>query len=520
MPLEILARLLELRGFIVLPLMPLMLAYGAIHHAFGKDSLPAFFWRWMSGHTVLSKDHFTDATWTRPGTKVLHPSGNAHRWHHKPRMHRAGIRSGLTVLTGLLCYGMTQHRTGTALSLVWVAGLALVTCLVLGIRSGRRWHHRRMIVHPLASVLATLAQESQMGMRKRISIPHTFMKVKSGKMGSISFPDSFRTEPEHMDRIGRLVVSRLPVDADIRWHTSGREPCLTLHAAPKLPAMVRFAKVASDIRQLSQHEVMLGVTADGSHKVWDMKSDEPHFLGSAQTRRGKTRLAMLVMSQVLNRGGRVIAVDPKRVGLDEFMAGHPKAKVYSEPREVEASMWTPIREFKALLNERIDAYKDDRTIEFDRALLVIDEISIWASLSKVYWDQNKPSKAKATPPVFYDLAEILYAGAQFSCNVMIFGQVLGHNVLGNTVECFGIKALGGYSRQAYMRLIGIMPIPASQKARGRFLIHDGGETPVWVQTILGEIQELRDFALEPYRKQTAISDHAVIPGEVISEKVS
>jgi hypothetical protein len=57
---------------------------------------PKHAWRWHSGHTLDGR-FLTNATWTRPATKVLHPTGNAMRWHKWPRLLRAAIRTGFTV---------------------------------------------------------------------------------------------------------------------------------------------------------------------------------------------------------------------------------------------------------------------------------------------------------------------------------------------------------------------------------------------------------------------------------------
>ena len=56
---------------------------------------PKHSFRWHTGHT-LDGYHHTNATWLRPATKVLHPTGNAHRWHKWPRILRAFVRSGFT----------------------------------------------------------------------------------------------------------------------------------------------------------------------------------------------------------------------------------------------------------------------------------------------------------------------------------------------------------------------------------------------------------------------------------------
>lgn len=85
---------------------------------------PKHVWRWHSGHT-LNGYHHTNATWTRPATKVLHPTGNAVRWHKWPRAARAFIRTAfsgfvLLVLAGLAFAPMPSL---IALGALAVAGL-------------------------------------------------------------------------------------------------------------------------------------------------------------------------------------------------------------------------------------------------------------------------------------------------------------------------------------------------------------------------------------------------------------
>jgi hypothetical protein len=67
---------------------------------------PKRWWRWHSGHTMDGK-HITDATWTRPHTKVLHPTGRCHPWHKLPRLTRAAIRNGFQLFVMLMLAGIT-----------------------------------------------------------------------------------------------------------------------------------------------------------------------------------------------------------------------------------------------------------------------------------------------------------------------------------------------------------------------------------------------------------------------------
>lgn len=455
-------------------------------------------WRLISG-MHLDGHRRTDAGWLRHGQKVMHPTGHASRYAHLPHLYRAGIRWAIGLTLASLMVGLLVARTLTVIALVIGGVLAIAVNTAMAGRKLRHRQHMRATVRPTASALAQILDVSPAVADSNLAISPGYARAKSGQMvAQLVLPDAFAANPGQRASIEHLIGARLGIEVNHAWNIHKRPMTLVTTRKPIPPKMVRFSDMLPEIRELGEHQIMLGITGDATRMIWDQQADEPHMLGAAQTRRGKTSLAMLVIAQTLRHRGRAIVVDPKRVGFTDFLAGHPVAEVYDEPREVEASMWAPIFEFHRILNERIDAYKCDRTVQFERLLLVIDEISMWSNASKVYWDQNKPSKAKATPPVFFALNDCLYAGAQFRMNVLVFGQVLGHAVLGNAIECFGLKALGGFTKQSYMRLIGITPVPVSQKARGRFLIYDGGDYPVWAQTVYGEAEELRDYALEPY----------------------
>jgi len=99
---------------------------------------PKHAWRWHSGHTLDGK-HLTNATWTRPATKVLHPTGNAVRWHKWPRLLRAAIRTGFTVFAEVALIGTVFAP--------WPS-LILLGCLLAGggIRAGQLgWRRARRL---------------------------------------------------------------------------------------------------------------------------------------------------------------------------------------------------------------------------------------------------------------------------------------------------------------------------------------------------------------------------------------
>jgi hypothetical protein len=468
----------------------------------GKHGIHKIAFRWFTGQPYHGRGCPTNATWFKKGTK---PDSGIHPWHYLPRAHRSIYRLCGTTIFISIVYGAIKNHMLIIKILSVITTISFLVIVVMIIRRIRAWITDKTYRTPLSMALSTLLDINEMAAQKALTFIPNMLTAKKGEIGRLVLPPKFLANDAQKQAIENLFRNRLPISVEFKWHTATKKTqYLSILASPRLPKMVKFLDKLKDIYECAENEVLLGIMADGTLKKWDLSADEPHMLASANTRRGKTRLAMLIVCQVLRKGGRATMIDPKRVGLDEFVAGHPNAIVYSEPREVETNLWQPIVDFYNLLNERIDAYKEDRTITFKRELLVIDEISLWASKSKQYWDEIRSGKDKATPPIFYTLCNCLWAGAQFNCNVLIFGQVLGHNVLGNAIEAFGTRLMGGFTKQAYMRLIGITPIPVSQRGRGRFLYHDGGEYPDWIQCIYGEIEDMHAFAIEPFSKMAGV----------------
>jgi hypothetical protein len=99
---------------------------------------PRHAWRWHTGHTLNGR-HLTNATWTRPATRVLHPTGNAVRWHKMPRLQRAGIRTGFTlaVLACMAAFLLYPWPSLIALAVLGAAGVLYAGGK--GYRKVRRW---------------------------------------------------------------------------------------------------------------------------------------------------------------------------------------------------------------------------------------------------------------------------------------------------------------------------------------------------------------------------------------------
>lgn len=426
------------------------------------------------------------------------------RWMQLSPHRRAAIRWVAIISSTLIIFGLIKARLVTEIILV-VAGIILLVWIERKLQNKvRNRHLARATVNPLAQAVAAQFGVLPEVAQRSISIRPDYAKAHGMEhVGTIVLPQDYAANPGQRELLEHLARSRLGMDLEFRWRTQKHPMTLEIQRAPVPPTLVPLSDMLPVIRGLPADKVLLGLTGKGEQKFWDMGSEDPHCLVSANTRRGKTRLLLLIASQALyQRADKVTVIDPKRVGADEALAGIPGVDVHSDPRDV-LDMWQAIHGFREFMDARIDQYMEDRTIEFKRALLIIDELSQFAAMSKVYWDNIRDKGTKAVPPIWNDVAAILWQGAQFKCSMLVFGQRIEHNTLAGLIDSFGTRLLAGYTKQTYMRLVGINPVPVSQRPRGRFLFFDG-EQPQWIQTVLGTDQELRSLALEgkPLAKPT------------------
>jgi hypothetical protein len=267
---------------------------------------------------------------------------------------------------------------------------------------------------------------------------------------------------------------------------------LNMLRAPTPPARVLFADMREAMEACPPGRYVLGLAADGSARYWDTSHEDPMVAIHGGSRRGKTSLLLLIAGQEIRRGAeRVTGIDPKRVSLLPLAELGPCVRLYNDPRNI-AGMWQGIADHRALVEERYDALADDPTIEFPRALLIIDEISQCAGMWDAYWREIKTKSDPAKPPVWGDVAGSVWMGAQANAHVIVAGQRLDYQILGGMLGSFGVRMLAGYTPQDYARLVGQTPFIRSQKPRGRFLLYAGDELD-WVQLVKVDNPD-RDFS--------------------------
>jgi hypothetical protein len=444
--------------------------------------------RWATGRHWHGRA-LSDATFFRDGTQGeagYWGSGRESRWVLLAGWKRAAVR--LAVLAAAV--GLWRWRTGTewvlALTGGPLAGLGAWRCAV----AVRLWRHRATLERPMASALAPFLGVPPRTVEAALAVEPGFEAAAGGEhVAALELPDHWAATADQKARVEEVIRARIGIDLKPQWQTSRYPMVLNMLRAPTPPARVLFADQRALMEACPPGRVFLGLDANGEPRYWDRSLEDPMVAIHGGSRRGKTSLLVSIAGQDIRRGAeRVTGIDPKRVSLLPLAELGPAVRLYNDPRNVEG-MWQGVAEFRALVEERYDALADDPTLEFRRALLLIDEVSQCSGMWSAHWHKTG---GKGKPPVWDDVAAAVWMGAQANANVIVGGQRLDYQILGGMLGSFGVRMLAGYMPQDYARLVGQTPYIRSQKPRGRFLLYAGDELD-WVQLVKVDDPD-RDFS--------------------------
>jgi hypothetical protein len=439
----------------------------------------------------------SDASFFRRGLERTEPHWLGQRaawWSLLAGWHRAAIRLGGVALAVGLLWWRQQTEWAAVLVLAPLTGWGLV-------RTARRMllaRHTRTIVRPLASALSPYLGVSPLAVEAGLDVRPDYVDADGGEhVAALILPDHWAATTDQRRQVQEVISARFGAELRYQWRTSAYPMVVNATRAPVPPAVVPFASVEADMAALPASKVLLGRGPDGGLHYWDRSTEDPHMAVHGGSRRGKTSLLLSIAAQELARGGRVTAIDPKWVGLAP-LAGLPGMTLLRDPRDVPA-MWAGIEAFHAMIQERFEALSHDPTIEFGYELLIVDEVSMFASITQRTWRAGKTASDPALAPVWDQLAGCVWLGAQVRAHVVVAGQRLDYAILGGMLGSFGVRMLAGYGPQDYARLVGVPPFLRSQKPRGRFLVYAGGDL-TWLQLVKsddpdGDYTGLRDFAL-------------------------
>lgn len=483
-----------------------------------------FLFRFFLGRPILrfADRRPTNATFWKRGTKQYREQDRLTFWAFLPEGVRAGIRVWCLAIVVAWIHHRITGSPGTKLFAEGGIALSLGYIAWLIVAKVWRWRHRRKYVKPLQNSLSGLLQKQLP--ESAIKVPLNFQSKNSRGVIITLFGDDFYTT-DKQKAITNCVAQKLSLhDPTVVHNSTGQKPQMVFTPGLQPPRMVRFCEVREAIECCAPGEVVLGIDSKEEIFKASFKKGEPHWGFSVNTGRGKSTFAQNVVAQILRQDLRnqVTYIDPKVVSCDPLI-GTPGLYLANDPGNIQA-MWSAIERVQEILEARREELSRNPTSEFGMHLLVIDELNLFANMTKQEWSNIRASSDPQVPPIWNALAQILWCGRQFSIHVMVFGQRLDERSCGGIGlrTLLGLRGLAGFKHQEWRMLVGTTPVPKSQKGLGRWIYTDG-ETERWVQNVYSSdgtdetwAREIRAWAQEGRK---GMSTTATVPSVPASETV-
>ena len=453
-------------------------------------------WRWLSGHTLDGR-YRTNATWTRRATATLHPIPVV-RWHHLPRLYRAGIRTGSTIILLGVLYGLITARTVT---LAVLAALALAGLLAAAWRAwhqARRWRHHRRYILPLRRALTPALS----GPPPRLAIEPDRSKVK------IWLPEEFTGSDREREEVTRAVTAKVAIEApDTEWNLNrldGRKPHVVFMKSQPPPASVRPADIMAAIESAAEHEVVMGLGKKDQVTGISVDNDSPHVGLSMGSGDGKSVTARNMAAQLLHHGALVVVLDYKLIS-HMWARGLPNVAYAGTPDEIEDVMVWLAAEVRRRNGVALAGADIEGRVHADvgpRIFVICEEMNATQNRLKAWWNQEMEMKGRS--PGSMALDEVMFLGRQVLVNVLQIGQRLSVKATGSgdARENLGVLIFADPTASAWKMLVGdrhAMPPASGHKGRLQIVTK---KTVRETQGAFWTGQQAHDFAL---------SGHVAIP---------
>lgn len=479
-------------------------------------------WRWFSGH-ALDGQHRTNATWTLPShgpRPVLHPTGHAVRWHHMPRLHRAGIRTGSTLAACAVAAGLILAWALTAAVLAVLAACIAGYCAWRAWRWLRAWRrawtwdreqpwrsawegaalpvtHYRDFRRPLKRALTEVTGAPP----RRLAIAPDRSRV------TIRLATGFTGADKQKEDIARAMTTKLALEApEVTWRLHGHSPRVTFTLCDPPPKAVTWDDLAADIASAKPDELLSGAGKRSSIIRVSIKLDSPHFGIIAGTGGGKSTLAAFWLLQAVRRGDIVLILDAKRFShpwtFKDMDAEYDQLPNVAYCRTVsdlhDAMCWLggELDRRNAVAERTINAKGDVLGDVGPRMWIIAEEMNLAYGPLKQHWaairDPDDPKKS----PAFTGLGAVSFAGRAVKMHLVPIGQMLKADILGggDVRENIGVRMLTRYSANSWKMQAGDIPMPPPPSNPGRWQQLASGEVNE-VQVPLIDMAQARDLAV-------------------------
>ena len=475
-------------------------ALALLRHAVEDYGFWVLTWRWHTGMPLDGHDR-TNATWLHRSSDVLHRSGHAVRWHHMPRLHRAGIRCGAEMACAASLAGLIL-APGIVFPL-----LASLAFSALAYASWRAWRFARDFrfwlrwVRPLRRTL-----ELHHG------VPPRSLKISRDRQTvKLSLPPGWAGTQRERDKVTAIVTSKLGLeidpaaDGDVTWAEKARRPRVIFAAAPPPPDEVLLAdrRTLEIIAACGEAEIFAGIGRRGKEIVRSVDTDSPHIGISMGSGRGKSVTAGNAAAQLARQGSLIAVLDVKIVS-HRWAKGLPNVAYASRPWQIhDLLLWLEAEISRR--NDEIDKHADvDGRVHGSvgtRLTVIMEELNTMQKFLARHWrelraeDRSLPARSPAQ-----DAAEVILAmGRAGLVNVIAIGQrlsaaaVSGAGGNADARENLGLRYMCDPGPATWRMLGPEIPCPAPRNHPGRHQLVSTMDARE-VQAVYAPNRELRMLA--------------------------
>lgn len=503
--------------------------------------LVRYSFRFFAGRP-MSGERKTDATFFRPATRSLDPSGTMLRWERMRGASRAAWRMGVLYVLMLMLALMLLKLTGVLVSAsghelpalirpgaVLVAHLALIGLAlaayvsikgniehgyryplpvrVLDLENERnRWALRWVVKHgrlewerarviPVANALTSMLSQGTMTpakARRLVSVPRSF-RVPGGEPIVVSLPAEFTgADAAVSKRLVSTVKARLAIREEVEasWQLEGAHPRVLISVPEMPPALITFADVSTYLDAIAdEHTFFHGLVSGGAALMTSLSGDSPHSAVSAGSGAGKSELIKLKIMQALHRGWSVIVMDWKTES-QQWCKGLPGVR-YVTTEET-------IHDMCMAIDEEIEHRKTHPGEERARVLVVAEEWGITAPLLYDYWQGlREPSDPKRSPALIA-MMKLVFCGRSLGMFEELCAQRFSARVTNGNAdlrESFQTIHMARWKTQTVKMLApDVKPFPRNSKQPGRWVAVIGDEAQVYQAPLITD-EEAREYAL-------------------------
>lgn len=331
--------------------------------------------------------------------------------------------------------------------------------------------------------------------------------ANTGPRIEVRFPEGAMPSAETMLAARRVVSAKLGLpELEEHWDHVGMGSVGIWTVRERPPGTVGLDAIAAYLDSLPESEFMVGLAAGERPVTVSLDDDSPHMACSAGSGAGKSVLAMLVATQVLRRGGRVVILDFK--GSHRWARGLPGVTYCIDVAHMHEALIGI--ESEAMRRNRQALDEEDGWDPGQRTFIVAEELNATMAMLTNHWATIREKDDPKTSPAVQAFRNIMYTGRSAKTNLFAVAQMLTVQAVGGPAarENFGIRFLARFTANSWKMLVPEIAMPRRSRTRGRWEVCIGGVSTA-TQVAFMTSEEARRVATGE-----ALEEPGVAPGRV------